>query len=68
VSFGETVILAAFAGMTICLGLPVDRLRNISPTWHARLAAGVILFPANGKSSRLLERETAGRMDGADAP
>jgi hypothetical protein len=47
VSFGETVLLAAFAGVTIYLGLPVGRLRNISPTWQAVLttgAAGVILF------------------------
>jgi zinc transporter, ZIP family len=47
VSFGETVLLAAFAGFTIYLGLPVGRLRNISRTWQAVLttgAAGVILF------------------------
>jgi len=47
VSFGETVMLAAFAGFTIYLGLPVGRLRNISKTWQAVLttgAAGVILF------------------------
>ena len=46
-SFGETVILSAFAGFTIYLGLPVGRLRNISPTGQAMLttgAAGVILF------------------------
>lgn len=46
-SFGQTVILAAFAGFTIYLGLPVGRLRNLSPTWQAMLttgAAGVILF------------------------
>lgn len=46
-SFGQTVILAAVAGFTIYLGLPVGRLRNISPTWQAILttgAAGVILF------------------------
>ena len=46
-SFGQTVILAAFAGLTIYLGLPVGRLRNLSPTRQALLttgAAGVILF------------------------
>jgi ZIP family zinc transporter len=47
VSFEQTVLLAAFAGLTIFLGLPVGRLRNVSPTWQAILttgAAGVILF------------------------
>lgn len=46
-SFGETVILAAFAGLTIYLGLPVGRLHHISPRGQAILttgAAGVILF------------------------
>jgi ZIP family zinc transporter len=46
-SFGETVILSAFAGFTIYLGLPIGRLRNISATWQAVLttgAAGIILF------------------------
>jgi ZIP family zinc transporter len=47
VSFGETILLSAIAGFTIYLGLPVGRLRNISPSWQAMLttgAAGVILF------------------------
>jgi ZIP family zinc transporter len=47
VSFGETVLLAAFAGLTIYLGLPVGRLRNISAVRQVLLttsAAGVILF------------------------
>lgn len=46
-SFAQTVILSAIAGFTIYLGLPVGRLRNVSPTWQAILttgAAGVILF------------------------
>jgi ZIP family zinc transporter len=46
-SFAQTVILAAFAGGTIFLGLPVGRLRGLSKTWQATLttaAAGVILF------------------------
>ncbi len=45
--FGQTVILAAFAGLTIYLGLPVGRLRNISTRTQALLTAGaggVILF------------------------
>jgi ZIP family zinc transporter len=47
VSFAQTVVLAAFAGGTIFLGLPVARLRNLSPSWQAGLttaAGGVILF------------------------
>lgn len=46
-SFAQTVILAAFAGGTIFLGLPVGRLRGLSRTWQAVLttaAGGVILF------------------------
>jgi len=47
VSFAETVLLSAFAGGTIFLGLPVGRLRNLSPRTQAMLttgAGGVILF------------------------
>jgi ZIP family zinc transporter len=46
-TFGRTVLLAAFAGATIYLGLPVGRLRNLSANWQALLTAtagGVILF------------------------
>jgi ZIP family zinc transporter len=46
-SFAQTVILAAFAGGTIFLGLPVGRLRGLSRVWQAALttaAGGVILF------------------------
>ena len=46
-SFAQTVILAAFAGGTIFLGLPTGRLRGLSRAWQATLttaAAGVILF------------------------
>ena len=46
-SFPETVILAAFAGGTIFLGLPVGRMRGLSRGWQAALttaAGGVILF------------------------
>jgi zinc transporter, ZIP family len=45
--FPETVALAAFAGATIFLGLPVGRLRGLTPRWQAGLttaAGGVILF------------------------
>jgi ZIP family zinc transporter len=47
VSFAQTVLLAAFAGGTIFLGLPVAKLRNLSRSWQAGLttaAGGVILF------------------------
>jgi ZIP family zinc transporter len=47
VTFVETVLLAAIAGLTIFLGLPVGRLRNLSPQTQALFttgAAGVILF------------------------
>ena len=46
-SFEQTVLLAAIAGLTIFLGLPVGRLRNLSTRTQALLttgAAGVILF------------------------
>jgi ZIP family zinc transporter len=46
-NFTETVILAAFAGGTIFLGLPVGRLGGLSPRVRVTLAAasaGVILF------------------------
>ena len=46
-SFAQTVILSAFAGGTIFIGLPVGRLRGLSRSWQAALttaAGGVILF------------------------
>jgi ZIP family zinc transporter len=46
-SFEQTVVLAAIAGATIFLGLPVGRLRNLSVRAQVSLtaaAAGVILF------------------------
>ena len=46
-SFAQTALLAAIAGATIFLGLPVGRLRNLSTKTQALLttgAAGVILF------------------------
>jgi ZIP family zinc transporter len=47
VTFEQTVLLSAFAGATIFLGLPVGRLRNLSMRAQVMLttaAAGVILF------------------------
>lgn len=46
-SFAQTVVLAAFAGGTIFLGLPVGRLRGLPVGVRAALttaAAGVVLF------------------------
>jgi ZIP family zinc transporter len=46
-SFAQTVVLAAFAGGTIFLGLPVGRVRGLSTSTRAALttaAAGVVLF------------------------
>ena len=46
-TFEQTVLLSAIAGLTIFLGLPVGRLRNLSTRTQALLttgAAGVILF------------------------
>jgi ZIP family zinc transporter len=46
-TFAQTALLAAFAGGTIYLGLPVGRLRGLSPAFRAALvtaAAGVVLF------------------------
>ncbi|MFI5254358.1 MAG: ZIP family metal transporter [Candidatus Limnocylindrales bacterium] len=60
-TFEQTVILAAFAGFTIYLGLPVGRLRNVSPTWQAMLttgAAGVILFLIYDVIAQALEPAT----------
>ena len=46
-SFSLTILLGAFAGLTIFLGLPVARLRNLSPGWMAFLnsvATGILVF------------------------
>jgi ZIP family zinc transporter len=46
-SFPLTILLGAIAGLTIFLGLPVARLRNLSPTWLAFLnsvATGILVF------------------------
>ncbi len=46
-SFTLTVVLGAIAGLTIFLGLPVARLRSLSPAWMAFLnaiATGILIF------------------------
>src|SRR5689334_16415269 len=46
-SFPLTILLGAIAGLTILLGLPVARLRNLSPGWLAFLGAvatGILVF------------------------
>jgi len=46
-STGEILVLGAIAGLTIFLGLPVGRVRGLSPMWRALLnagAAGVLVF------------------------
>jgi ZIP family zinc transporter len=44
---GTIIILGAFAGLTIFLGLPIARLQNVSPTlkiFLSMLATGVLIF------------------------
>ena len=46
-SFGMTVFLGAIAGLTIFLGLPVARMRNVSPSVMAALnalAIGILVY------------------------
>jgi ZIP family zinc transporter len=46
-SFLSTVILGGIAGLTIYLGLPVARLKNLSRAWQAFLGAvavGILIF------------------------
>jgi zinc transporter ZupT len=46
-SFGLTVLLGAIAGLTIFLGLPIARMRNVSPALIAALnalAIGILVF------------------------
>ena len=74
-SFAQTVLLAGFAGVTIYLGLPVGRLRNLSANWQALLTAaagGVILFliydvlrQAMEPASRALDAARTGASSGA---
>jgi FtsP/CotA-like multicopper oxidase with cupredoxin domain/zinc transporter ZupT len=46
-SFGWTIVLGAIAGLTILLGLPVARMRNVSPTAIGVLnaiAIGILVY------------------------
>jgi ZIP family zinc transporter len=46
-SFQQTVILGSIAGLTIFLGLPLARVRVVTPRWMAflnALAIGILLF------------------------
>ena len=46
-SFGMTILLGAIAGLTIFLGLPVARMRNVSPAVMAALnalAIGILVY------------------------
>ena len=72
-SFGQTVILAAFAGGTIFIGLPVGRWRlsRRAQAILSTVAAGVILFliydvlsQAIGPASAALERSRGGAGPG----
>lgn len=68
-SFPQTVLLAAFAGGTIFLGLPVGRLRGLSRRWQAALttaAGGVILFLIYDVLSQAVEPVSAA-LDSARA-
>ncbi|HEX7492484.1 MAG TPA: hypothetical protein VF337_12355 [Candidatus Limnocylindrales bacterium] len=73
-SFVQTVILAAFAGGTIFIGLPVGRLRGLSKGWQAALttaAAGVILFLIYDVLSQAVEPVASAleaARDGAESP
>src|SRR6266852_9330073 len=45
--FQTTLLLGAIAGLTIFLGLPVARLKNLSRAWQAflnALATGILVF------------------------
>jgi ZIP family zinc transporter len=46
-SFGMTIVLGAIAGLTILLGLPIARMRNVSPTTIGILnaiAIGILVY------------------------
>src|SRR5437867_1770208 len=46
-SYGQTILLGALAGVTIFLGLPLGRLRNPRPRLKALLnavSAGILIF------------------------
>jgi ZIP family zinc transporter len=72
-SFAQTVILAAFAGGTIFIGLPVGRMRGLSRGWQAALttaAGGVILFLIYDVLSQAVEpvSKALDSMRGGDSP
>jgi len=72
-SFPETVLLAAFAGGTIFLGLPVGRMRGLTRGWQAALttaAGGVILFLIYDVLSQAVEPVSAALNSarGGDSP
>jgi zinc transporter, ZIP family len=46
-TFATTILLGAIAGLTIVLGLPIARLKNLSRSWQALLnatATGILVF------------------------
>ena len=72
-NFAQTVILAAFAGGTIFIGLPVGRMRGLSRGWQAALttaAGGVILFLIYDVLSQAVEpvSQALDSVRGGDSP
>jgi ZIP family zinc transporter len=73
---GTIVLLGAFAGLTIYLGLPIARLKNASPTFKmflSMVATGVLVFlffdviskasdPINASLVQLHEHHTGGGL------
>ena len=46
-TFATTTLLGTIAGLTILLGLPIARLKNLSRSWQALLnatATGILVF------------------------
>jgi len=71
-SFQETVILGSIAGLTIFLGLPLARVRVVTPRYHAflnALAIGILLFLFVDIVEHAIEPvETAIRSDTSSLP
>ncbi len=77
---GTIVLLGAFAGLTIYLGLPVARLKNASPTFKiflSMVATGVLIFlffdvinqasaPINAAIGQVRDHHTGGGTLAAD--
>lgn len=71
---GTIVLLGAFAGLTIYLGLPIARIKNVSPalkTFLSMIATGVLVFllfdviskasdPINAALTQLRQHHTGG--------